>query len=423
MKPTVNYKKTYGTKLVALLVGGVALSASVASAATAITVDSVTQRWPWNNKLDITYTVTGGQNLTSETPQFKRIVFTAVIAGQTNIIDGVSDVGASANSGTHMVTWTAPSGVKCTDCTMSAAIYAANAPSGDDYMIIDLDTGTVAYEGLLATQAASNERYNAATYKTDKIVLRKVAAGGPYPTGDNAKFAGSNSATNWTTTLDYYIGIFPVTQRQYAKIGADSGNTPSAFTGIVDGNEKDYRPVEKVSWNDLRLSTTAPTSALPQVTSSGSGTFLQRLNYMTGNVLDIDLPTLVMSEIATRAGSTSAYWWGDSMDSNYVIYKDNSGSSTFAVGSKLPNALGLYDMAGNVYEWCLDDKVGNLAHRPDAFTPACAAEGDANVRSHRGGGCYSTKDSSLDFRASSISGGDPATRNNAIGFRIARIVR
>ena len=142
----------------AAVVASATLAATAAHAATSITVDSVTQRWPWNNKLDITYTVTGGQDVSTST--FKKIVFTAIIDGTTYTIDGVTDVGASANSGTHTVTWTAPAGVASDSCTMTAAIYAATAPSGDDYLVIDLSTGAVAYEGLLATQADSNARYN-----------------------------------------------------------------------------------------------------------------------------------------------------------------------------------------------------------------------------------------------------------------------
>ena len=104
-----------------------------AHAATGVTVDSVTQRWPWNNKLDITYTVTGGQDVASG--QYCKIVFTTVIDGTTYTIDGTTDVPASAANGTHTITWDAPEGVRRTDCTMSAAVYATDVPSGDDYMV------------------------------------------------------------------------------------------------------------------------------------------------------------------------------------------------------------------------------------------------------------------------------------------------
>ena len=387
------------------------------SAATTITVDSVVQRWPWNNKVDITYTIGGGQDLANG--NYQKIVFTTVIDGVTYTIDGVKDVGASANAGTHTVTWTLPSGVKSTSCTMSAAVYAADAPSGDDYMIIDLTktSDNVTYEGLLATQDASNARYNTATYKTDKLVLRKVPAGGPYPTGDSANYSSGNdadSSTTWTTDRDYYIGVFFVTQYQYQKL---YGSNPSDKKTAIAGNEVTHRPVENVSWDDLRLSTTAVTSSIPAV-ASNSGTFFQRLNYITGNQYNFDLPTEVMFEIAERAGATTAYYWGNTMVTNYVVCSDNSGNSTVAVGSRLPNAWGLYDTAGNLWEWCLDDWVtGNLTARTDAFTPAWASGTSRRVR----GGAWYNPSSQTSFRASHRGGDTHSKRTNAIGFRVSRI--
>ena len=88
-------------------------SAAITTAANAasITIDSVTQRWPWNNKVDITYTVTDGQNVAAGV--YAKLVFTATIAGQTYTIDGVHDIGASASDGTHTVTWTPPADIPC----------------------------------------------------------------------------------------------------------------------------------------------------------------------------------------------------------------------------------------------------------------------------------------------------------------------
>lgn len=389
-----------------------------ASAATTITVDSVVQRWPWNNKVDITYTVGGGQDLVGGS--YQKIVFTTVINGITYTIDGVKDVGASANAGTHTVTWTLPSGVKSTSCTMSAAVYAADAPSGDDYMVIDLTKtfDNVTYEGLLATQDASNERYNTAVYKTDKLVLRKVPAGGPYPTGDSENFpsgANANSAKTWTTSKDYYIGVFPVTQYQYNKL---YGSNPSDNKTTIVGNTTDHRPVEKVSWDDLRISSTSSTSSIP-VVASNSGTFFQRLNYITGNKYGFDLPTEVMFEIAERAGSTTTYYWGSTMVTNYVVCSDNAGSSTVAVGSRLPNSWGLYDTAGNVWEWCLDANVNSdMTARTDAFTPAYGSSGD---RRFRGGGNWLLESSQLHFRASYRISSNSDRQGNYLGFRVSRI--
>ncbi|MBR4937488.1 MAG: hypothetical protein IKZ22_01265, partial [Kiritimatiellae bacterium] len=235
----------------AFALAAVAIAAHMLSASPSVEIKKVAQRWPWNNKLDITYEVSGGQDVAKNI--FRRLVFTAKIGESEFTIDGVHDIGANASNGVHTVTWTAPAGYRTDDCSMSAALYPADAPSGDDYMIVNLVTGEVSYEGLLATQADSNDRYNDGWYKTTNMVFRKIAAGGPYPVGDTATGLSNNSPTNWVTDRAYYIGIYPVTQWQYWKV---FGSTPSRFQNDVAGNNRDYRPVDYVTWNNLRIATT-----------------------------------------------------------------------------------------------------------------------------------------------------------------------
>ena len=431
-----------------VLAGIVAALASTASAAPSITVDNVVQRWPWNNKLDITYTVSGGQNVAAGV--YARIVFTAEVNNVSYEIDGVRDVGASASDGQHTVTWTMPSGLRAGGCTMTATLLSADVPSGDDYMVVDLTkaSGNVTWEGLFATQAASNERYNTADYKTDKIVLRKIprwadrgvlpnAAALPangYQTG-HSRYASqgnqANSVKTWATTRAYYIGVFPITQYQYKKI---YGTNPSSFqNNIVEGNVVAHRPVEKVAYDDLRLATTASTSSIPAV-ASNSGTFLQRLNFITGNRYGFDLPTEVMFEIAERAGATTAYWWGDALGAytDYIICLENSGNSTVAVGSCLPNAWGLYDVAGNILELCRDGYVpGNMTTRPDAFTPSWGDQTDSQQgvlrHAHGGGGWNGSPVTGSDtnrqrFYASFRNNVGKEQRGDNLGFRISWIV-
>jgi len=394
--------------------------ASVASAATTITVDSVVQRWPWNNKVDIAYSVTEGQDVSNGV--YYKIVFTVDVDGTTVTIDG-SEMGASADTGSHTVTWIAPAGLQCAACTMTAAIYVSDFPSGDDYMIVDLDTGAVSYEGVFASQDDSNTRYNTDAYKTTKMVLRKVPAGS-YQTGDASysDTAMPNSTATWTTDRDYYIGVFPVTQDQYARIGADAGDSPSACTTVsASYGTVAHRPVEKVSWDDLRVTGTIPTAAIPTVSEADTGTFFQRLNYRTGNNFSFDLPTEVMWEIACRAGATTVYFWGDTWDSQYAVAAN--WKSTVAVGSKLPNAWGLYDTIGNTEEWTLDDHTEwgfNMANRADAFTPGYNASASRPKVTRGGSWNVSTSDAYL--RASGRRNRANTTQGNAIGFRVALIV-
>ena len=398
-----------------LLATIVALLAFEASATASIEIDSVIQRWPWNNKVDITYTVTDGQNVAADV--YCRIVFTATVDGTEYVIDGVTNVGANASSGTHVITWDPPSGLKAAGCTMTATLLSSATPSGDDYMVIDLTTGVVSYEGLLATQDASNSRYNTATYKTDKMVLRKVPAGGTYPTGDNVNYPSSNPRKTWTTDRDYYIGVFPVTQEQYKKI---YGSNPSAKRDEIAGNITTHRPVENVSWDDLRGSV-SPTNAL---VPNASGTFLERLNNLTQTAsgkTGFDLPTEVMAEIAERAGTTSTYYWGDTMVTNYVVCSENSGGVTVAVGSRLPNDWGLFDTAGNVRELCLDDSsLGKLA---DATSPFVAARTSGGNRREHGGGAYNASKSDASFRASYRDYRSSSSKGSFLGFRVAYIVQ
>ena len=384
-----------------------ALAAASAFADPSVTVDSVVQRWPWNNKVDITYTVGEGQDVAAGV--YARLEFTAHI-GVTNItIDGVHDIGANASNGTHTVTYTLPSGLKATGCTMTAKLIAADNPSGDDYMVVNLSDGAVSYEGLLATQEDSDNRYNTNdVYKTSKLVLRKVPAG-IYKTGCeagtySAPGNGYRKYQTWTNICDYYVGVFPVTKKQYAVITGGSGTETT--------------PVVSVTYNTLRAYAT-PGNPIPAVTSN-TGSFFQRLNWKSG--LYFDLPTMPMTEIAARAGATTKYHWGD--DSSKVSeYAVCGASSVAVVGSKLPNAWGIYDTCGNVREWCLDRRGHTYSAfgNKDAFT--ANTSGNDGYRAISNLGYYSLAASNAEFMASSDSYLDQGGSQAYCGFRVYTIIQ
>ena len=122
----------------------------------------------------------------------------------------------------------------------------------------------------------------------------------------------------------YYIGQTEVTQALWTAV---MGSNPSEFRG-------DRRPVERVSWNDCQ-------------------TFISRLNAKTGK--NFRLPTEAEWEYAARGGHSggSKYAGSDNIN-NVAWYYDNSGRETHNVATKSPNSLGIYDMSGNVLEWCQD---------------------------------------------------------------------
>ena len=246
--------------------------------------------------------------------------------------------------------------------------------------------------------------FNTDEYKTTKLVLRKIAAGTftmGSPTNESYH-SGYEYQHKVTLTKPYYIGLFEVTQKQYALV---TGSNPSNFSG-------DKRPVETVSWNTIRGNTDWPASA-----AVSAGSFMGRLRARTG--LEFDLPTEAQWEYACRAGTTTAYGYGDSANGDYMWYQSNSSSQTHEVGTKKPNAWGLYDMHGNVHEWCLDWLKNYLDDETDPKGPA-AGHGNGDFRMTRGGNWSSHH--AYCRSADRYYSCWPTNMSKCVGFRLSRTV-
>lgn len=430
----MNAKTTrkYSSGKVAAFFAAVATGMSIptaALAASSISVDSVTQRWPWNNKVDITYTVTDGAN--HEAGVYAGVEFTITVPGRGSFtVPGPTAETGGTGSRQHTFAWAAPSGVKATDCTVTATLFPTNTPS-DDYMVIDLATGAVAYERLLATQEDSNFRYNTDEFKTTKMVLRKIpkwsdastlpnyaalAELGGYPTGYDGIDIGGTSSLNErqlrTPDKDFYIGIFDVTESQYNLVtGVASPGTSAAPKYLRYQLFRNETAVTLTSL-DKAGQVNVMTNAIVAV-ASDTGSFLQRLNYKTG--LYFDYPTEVMHEIAARAGAITSYLWGDSTDGyeDYVSCKVDDVNGSNLVGAKAANAWGLYDMCGLAYDWCLgwanSDRFYNNGtygmpglKTQGVFAPSICktANKSTPVAPYKGGGSYPEAITENAFRAS-----------------------
>ena len=185
-----------------------------------------------------------------------------------------------------------------------------------------------------------------------------------------------------TLTNNYYVGKYEVTQALWQAV---MGSNPSSFKGYD-------LPVEKVSWNDCQ-------------------DFISKLNAMTGK--RFRLPTEAEWEYAARGGKKSRgyQYSGSNTLGDVAWYSDNSGKKTHAVGTKQPNELGIYDMTGNVWEWC-QDWYGSYSSSPQT-NPTGAVRGSCRVG--RGG---SWGNSARYCRSSYRGYITPGDRFNRLGLRL-----
>ena len=187
------------------------------------------------------------------------------------------------------------------------------------------------------------------------------------------------------TLSDYYIGRYEVTQKEWQAV---MGDNPSKFYG-------DNLPVDYVSWNDCQ-------------------DFINKLNQLTG--LKFRLPTEAEWEFAARGGKQSKGYKYSGSDNakNIAWYEKNSGSKPHQVGTKEPNELGIYDMSGNVGEWC-GDWYGRYSSSAQT-NPTGPSSGSSRVLR---GGSWSSGAGSC--RVSYRYRGNPSGRDSNNGFRVVLV--
>ncbi len=337
------------------------------------------QRYPWNGLVDIDCTVTGLENPTlafmaKDNDSGKFLKIQSLTLDGKAFTNGVSRV----TDGSYRLVWDASADLQAEYVATNVSVTVYNGFPA--YMSINLAKGSsatsypVEFFDEIPGGTWSNE------YKTTNLVMRLIQPG-TYMMQGNRRV---------TLSKPFYMGVFEVTQKQYQLV---TGKTPSYYKG-------DARPVEYISWNTI-------------MESSG---FVTNLINKAGWAFN--LPTEAQWEYACRAGTTTTFNNGTSSIAGLGRYNGNTsdgkgGYSSYhtTVGSYTPNAWGLYDMHGNVWEWCLD-RYASLG--TSAVTdPTGASSGSFRVIR---GGSYNYDESSCtsSYRYSS----NPSYTGYNYGFRL-----
>jgi len=409
-------------RLMALLVAAWAAGAAFASG---IVKDvTIRQVRPWQGMVEVDYELT--TDVSSKANLATSVVFTDRSTGKSYTATTFTHPFTYTKGQKRMIWNAAKDGIsfKSSDVVCTVTVTSGGGGGSEGlYCIVDLSGGTsassypVTYVASVPSGGWSDE------YKTTKLVLRRVDAG-TFTMGSPSDELGrwdDETQHQVTLTKGFYIGVFEVTQRQWELV---MGTRPSWFN-----NDTYYasRPVEQVSYNMIRGSSSG--SQWPASNAVDADSFLGKIRAKTGLVFD--LPTEAQWEYACRAGTTTALNSGKNLTSTVqdvemakvgrYWYNGGSGFSqscdtsaaTAKVGSYAPNAWGLYDMHGNVWEWCLDWWQSYLG--TSAVTdPVGPASGDG--RDLRGG---NWRYDAILCRSASRDSINPSSGPYIFGFRLA----
>jgi len=256
----------------------------------------------------------------------------------------------------------------------------------EDAITLVVDAENKQKEEMRRTSESKQQKVEAASETEDGMVYVK---GGCFDMGDIFDTGASDEKPVHTVCLgDFYLGKTEVTQKQWKDV---TGSNPSKFQ-CADC------PVERVSWNNVQ-------------------DFIKKLNEKTG--MNYRLPTEAEWEYAARSGGLKEQWAGTNDEAKigeYTWYGYTAEGRTHSVAGKTPNAIGLYDMMGNVWEWCPDWYDKEYYETSPSKNPQGPSEGTNRVI--RSGG-WRSKDKGL--RTTDRNDFIPTSKKfTDIGFRLAR---
>ena len=276
-------------------------------------------------------------------------------------------------------TW---SGLPINNVTFKLTAWSTNSPP--DYLVYDFVNHTTNF--YVSAEALPDGGLMNDVYKTDRIVLRKIPAKNVgWVMGSSPIFVGYNDralAHNVVLSGDYYMAIYEMTQAQYRHAVTDDNFETQTYVG----EDADIHPADSVRYWKIRGSTAWPAKGR---TTPGAG--MADIRKRTG--IDFDLPTEAQWEFACRAGTKTQINLNFNLtkESNdpqlmeVAWTKDNTATSQ-PVGMKPANDWGLYDMHGNVQEWCCD--YFKPYETSDFLDPEGSSEDIVNPSSENGTGTY-----------------------------------
>jgi formylglycine-generating enzyme required for sulfatase activity len=345
------------------------------------------QRYPWNGLVDVDYVVEGVEDGAGVAVAVRGMDGESGEAVEMRSLSGDGAAGP-VRAGARRLTWDL--GADAPGLVSDAfAVEMSAWLAGGMYLVVDLSCGREAESWPVERLDGEPEGGWTEEYKTSKLVLRRILAGS-FSMGSPEGEAGRHldeRAHEVTLSEAFYVGVFEVTQAQWELA---MGGNPAFHEGAL-------RPVDRVSYEMVRGAEAG--NGWPANRGVDPESFMGVLRAKTG--LAFDLPTEAQWEYACRAGTGTALnsgkdvgaWWSSNLAeigrycyNGGLLASDGKGeyaSAHTTVGSYAPNAWGLYDMHGNVWEWCLDwygPYEGGVA-----VDPAGASKGVSRVIR---GGCW-----------------------------------
>ncbi len=344
----------------------------------------------------ITYRLTGADAIVT----LDALTNDVSVGGVAFVAGDVNRLVSADETAVRTITWAAakdrPDEIGPIGEAAQVIIQAWKPSEPPPYLCLDLmhTVGATYYAGAAAVPGGVTNNL----YKTERLLMRRIPAKGKRWRFGSGSDTGDFPSWYVTLTKDYYLSVYPVTHAQTAIVV--SGRRDFAKT-LADYGAADLTPVTGVAWTQVRgadAGSAYPSAAEGHVRSDvDAGSHVAAWRTFTG--LRLDLPTDAQWEFAARAGTSGAFY-NDATDAASLgaiaWTKENAQGVVQPVGLKAPNALGLYDMIGNVYEHCLDwlsvgaygDANGTEVAVGGDVTDPLGPSSQANAwRSRRGGSC------------------------------------